>query len=90
MLKGPAYAYLSHLDKMRNSRAGTKALHAHYEFELATSETKAQAYEAIKNVPYSDEKQKWTFKMYVLVHQKAIIFQKKMANLCHQQNKFET
>ena len=35
------------------------------------SQTKAQAYDTIKNAFYSGEKQKWTFEMYVTLHQKS-------------------
>ena len=35
------------------------------------SQTKAQAYNTIKNASYSVEKQNWTFKMYVTLHQRS-------------------
>ena len=34
-------------------------------------QTKAQAYNTIKNASYSGEKQNWTFEMYVTLHQKS-------------------
>ena len=35
------------------------------------SQTKAQAYDTIKNASYSGEKWNWTFEMYVRLHQKS-------------------
>ena len=49
MLQGSAYAYVSHLDRMRNGRVAIQAVHAHYEGELTISQTKAQVYGVIKN-----------------------------------------
>ena len=56
---------------MRNGRLTIKALTAQYEGDLAMSQTKAQAYNTIKNSSYSGEKQNWAFKMYVTLHQKS-------------------
>ena len=70
-LGGPAYAYISHLDRLRHGRVTIKALRAHYEGDLARSQTKAQVYNTIKNASYSGEKRNWTFKMYVTLHQKS-------------------
>ena len=56
-LRGPAFAYISHLDRLQHERAAIKALRAHYEGNLAVSQTKAQAYNTIKNASYSGEKQ---------------------------------
>ena len=71
MLRGLAFAYISHLDRLQHGRAAIKALRAHYEGDSAMSQTKAQAYNAIKNASYSGEKQNWTFEMYVTLHQKS-------------------
>ena len=70
-LRGPAFAYISHLDRLQHGRAAIKALRAHYEGNLAMSQTKAQAYDTIKNASYSGEKRNWTFKMCVTLHQKS-------------------
>ena len=35
------------------------------------SQTKAQAYNTIKNASYSGEERNWTFKIYVTLHQKS-------------------
>ena len=71
MLRGLAFAYISHLDQLQHERAAIKALWAHYEGNLAMSQTKAQAYNTIKNASYSGEKRNWMFKMYVTLHQKS-------------------
>ena len=55
-LRGPAFAYISHLDQLQHGRAAIKALRAHYEGNLAMSQTKAQACNTIKNASYSGEK----------------------------------
>ena len=70
-LRGPAFAYISHLDQLRHGRAAIKALRANYEGNLAMSQTKAQVYNTIKTASYSGEKHNWTFKMYVTIHQKS-------------------
>ena len=70
-LRGPAFAYISHLDQLWHGRAAIKALRAHYEGNSAMSQTKAQAYNTIKIASYSGEKWNWTFKMYVTLHQKS-------------------
>ena len=70
-LRGPAFAYISHLDRLQHGRAAIKALRAHYEGDSAMSQTKAQAYNTIKNASYSGEKRNWTFEMYVTLHQKS-------------------
>ena len=56
MLRGPAYAYIRHLDTLQNRRAAIKAHRACYEGKSAMSHTKAQAYNTIKNASYSGEK----------------------------------
>ena len=71
-LRGPAFAYISHLDQLRHERAAIKDLRAHYEGDLAMSQTKAQAYNTIKNASYSGEKQNWTFKCTLCCIRKAI------------------
>ena len=71
ILRGPAFAYISHLDQLQHGRAAIKALRAHYEGNLAMSQTKAQAYDTIKNASYSGEKQNWMFEMCVTLHQKS-------------------
>ena len=70
-LRGLVFAYISHLDQLQHGRAAIKALRAHYEGNSAMSQTKAQAYDTIKNASYSGEKQNGTFKMYVTLHQKS-------------------
>ena len=70
-LIGPAFAYISHLDRLRHGRAAIKALRAHYKGDSAMSQTKAQVYNTIKNASYSGEKRNWTFDMYVTLHQKS-------------------
>ena len=60
-LRGLAFTYISHLDRLQHGRAAIKALRAHYEGNLAMSQTKAQAYDTIKNASYSGEKRNWTF-----------------------------
>ena len=70
-LRGPAFAYFSHLEQLRHGREVIKALRAHYQGNLAMSQTKAQAYNIIKNASYSGEKQNWTFEMYDTLHQKS-------------------
>ena len=57
--------YISHLDQLRHGRAAMKALMAHHEGNLAMNQTKAHAYNTIKNASYSGEKRNWTFKMCV-------------------------
>ena len=88
-LRGPAYANISHLDRLRHGRAAIKALRAHYEGDLAMSQTKAQAYDTIKNASYSGEKRNWMFEMYITLHQKSHQILEEYGNQCHQQNKFE-
>lgn len=73
-MKRPAYAYISHLERIRNGRAVIKALHAHYEGELAMRQIKAQAYKMKKNATYSGEKENWMIKMYITFQKKAIKF----------------
>ena len=55
-LRGLAFAYISHLDRLPYGRVAIKALRAHYGGDLAMSQTKAQAYDTIKNTSYSGEK----------------------------------
>ena len=71
-LRRPAYTYISHLEQLQNGSAAMKALRTHYEGNLAMSQTKAQAYDMIKNASYSGEKWNWTVYMYVMLHQKRI------------------
>ena len=71
MLRGLAYAYISHLDWLQSENEGTKVLRAHYEGKSAISQTKAQTFDMIKSTSYSGEKQNWTFEMYVTLHQKS-------------------
>ena len=70
-LRGLAFAYISHLDRLQHGRAAIKALKAHYKGNLVMSQTKAQAYDTIKNASYSGEKRNWTLEMYVTLHQKS-------------------
>ena len=55
-LRGSAYAYISHLDRLQHGGAAIKALRVHYEGNSAMSQTKAHAYDTIKNASYSGEK----------------------------------
>ena len=70
-LRGPAFAYISPLDRLQYGRVVIKALRAHYEGKLAMSQTKAQAYNRITHASYSGEERNWTFKMYVMLHQRS-------------------
>ena len=70
-LRGLAFAYISHLDRLQYGRVANKALWAHYEGNLAMSQTKAQVYDTIKHASYSGEEWNWTFKMYVMLHQRS-------------------
>ena len=70
-LRGLAFAYISHFDQLQNGRAAITVLRAHYEGNLALSQTKAQVYDTIKNASYSGEKWNWMFEMYVTLHQKS-------------------
>ena len=70
-LRGPACAYISHLDQLQHGRAAIKALRAHYDDILTISQTKAHAFSMTKNASYSGEKLNWIFKMYVTLHQKS-------------------
>lgn len=89
-LKWHAYAYISHLDRMRNGRTTIKALHSHYEGELATKQTKAQAYKKISNASYIGKKQNWMFKKYIILYQKSHQLFEEYGNWCHQQIKCKT
>ena len=87
--RGPAHTYISHLDQLQHGRAAIKALRAHYEGNSAMSQTKAQAYNTIKNASYSGEKRNWMFEMYITLHQKSHQILEEYGNQCHQQNKIK-
>ena len=70
-LRGLAFTYISHLDQLQYGRAASMAPRAHYEVNSAMNQTKAQAYDTIKNASSHGEKQNWMFEMYVTLHQKS-------------------
>jgi len=70
-INGPAYPWMKQFSSTRNGRAAWLAIIAYYEGSAARDRVKEAAYAAIANAKYHGERKKFSFDVYVKIHQEA-------------------
>jgi len=70
-INGPAYPWMKQFSSTRNGRAAWLAIIAYYEGSAARDRVKEAAYAAIANAKYHGERKKFSFDVYVNIHQEA-------------------
>ena len=70
-LAGPAWAWISNFERVRDGHNVWKALISYYEGDSMQTRSKQQCYEAIAKAMYKGHSRTFDFTAYVTIHQKA-------------------